>query len=135
MDTGDWFDLAQTIAAFAAVGAAIYYSRKALERAEKTSHDTLAIAREQLEHAREAADVQQRQTYEIVGADMAANWRGQVMELHGRGLSPDEIRQVLATEDGVEVGEDGKLNTEPYNGDIDVLVGLREAASPGRGER
>jgi hypothetical protein len=55
------------------------------------------------------------QQYRYGGASAAIAWRQQVIDLHDRGLSPAQIRQIMALEKG------GK-GYERSNGKIDDIV-------------
>ncbi|MGY1703596.1 hypothetical protein ACI79C_03410 [Geodermatophilus sp. SYSU D00697] len=50
------------------------------------------------------------------GVDAAIRWREQVLALHDRGLSPDEIRWILCC-------ADGGVRDEERNGIVDEVVG------------
>ncbi|MQY16404.1 hypothetical protein SRB5_66030 [Streptomyces sp. RB5] len=52
------------------------------------------------------------QAYAIDGAGAAIAWREQVIALHDRGLTPDEIRSIMLLEDGGEGYErsNGRIN-------------------------
>jgi hypothetical protein len=139
MDTGDWIGLVQAIVALLAVGVAIFYSRRSLHQATETSRRTLHLAEQQLEQATRTSDetlaltrAQLRQdaehSFHIAGGDRATNWRRQVMDWHELGLTADEIRAVLLTEDGVEWNADGKALNIEDNGSIDALLKALDSA-------
>src|SRR5215207_208519 len=99
MSTDDWIGLAQALVAFAAVGVAIYYSRRSLQQATATSDRTLRLAERQLEQATRTSEeslaltrAQLRQeaehNFHIAGGDRATNWRREVMDWHALGLTP-----------------------------------------------
>jgi hypothetical protein len=55
------------------------------------------------------------QNYSIVGAQSAIEWRQQLIELHDRGLSAEQIRRIMLLEDGGVGYEEG-------NGRIDEIL-------------
>ncbi|MER5429616.1 hypothetical protein [Streptomyces sp. NPDC002588] len=66
----------------------------------------------------QAADISERAMsahYAIEGAAAAIAWRDQVIALHDRGLSPEEIRAIMLLEDGGE-------GYERANGRIDDIL-------------
>ncbi|MCQ0023800.1 hypothetical protein M4914_13140 [Streptomyces somaliensis DSM 40738] len=63
------------------------------------------------EIARDARDAH----YRIEGAASATAWREQVIALHDRGLTPEQIRRIMELEDGGEGYERG-------NGRIDDIL-------------
>jgi hypothetical protein len=58
---------------------------------------------------------QLRQNYMITGAQAATEWRTQVIELHDRGLTPDQIRHIMYL-------ERGGAGYEHSNGPIEQIV-------------
>lgn len=58
---------------------------------------------------------QLKQNYLIVGAQSAIEWRSQVIALHDRGLTSEQIRRIMLLEDG------GK-GYELANGNIDDIL-------------
>ncbi|MEV6106417.1 hypothetical protein AB0M28_17090 [Streptomyces sp. NPDC051940] len=61
------------------------------------------------------ADQALAQAYAVDGASSAIAWRDQVIALHDRGLTPDQIREIMLLEDGGE-------GYERSNGRIDDIV-------------
>jgi hypothetical protein len=93
-------EVADTVTAAAAVSAnllAIYIARKVHKQQQ------------------EIAKTMYQQEYDLAGAEAAIAWRNQVIDLHDRGMSPEQIRRVML----LEVGGEGY---EPSNGHIDEIV-------------
>jgi hypothetical protein len=61
------------------------------------------------------ARVVYRQQHALAGSEAAIAWRHQVIELHDRGMTPDQIRTIMLLENGGEGYEEG-------NGRIDDIV-------------
>ncbi|MFF3401769.1 hypothetical protein ACFYW6_25070 [Streptomyces sp. NPDC002659] len=68
-----------------------------------------------LSQAQEIADRAVTAHYNIDGATAAVAWREQVIALHDRGLSPEQIRHIMLLEDGGE-------GYERSNGRIDAIL-------------
>ncbi|MEV5933163.1 hypothetical protein AB0L56_10545 [Streptomyces sp. NPDC052079] len=83
---------------------AIVVALTSLRRADKALEQAQEIARE----ARDAH-------YRIEGAASAIAWREQVVGLHDRGLTPEQIRRIMELEDEGEGYEEG-------NGRIDDIL-------------
>ena len=139
MSTDDWISLAQALVALGAVGVAIYYSRRSLQQATQTAERTLGLAEQQLQQAtrtseealaltREQLRQDAEHNFHVAGGDRATNWRREVMDWHALGLTADEIRAVLLTEDGVEWNENGATLNIEVNGSIDTLLAALDAA-------
>jgi hypothetical protein len=69
----------------------------------------------QTEIAASAAAVQRQLAIAHSGAQAAMAWRTQVIDLHDRGLDPEEIRYIMCC-------EDGGIGYEEGNGIIDEIV-------------
>jgi len=89
---------------------AVVVAVASLRRADKALDQAQEIARE----ARDAH-------YRIEGAASAIAWREQVIDLHDRGLTPEQIRRIMELEDGGDGYEEG-------NGRIDDI--LRDVPRP-----
>lgn len=66
------------------------------------------------------------QQYRFAGAMAAIAWREQVLDLHDRGLSAEQIRRIMLL-------EKGGSGYEESNGQIDEI--LREVPSPSGHDR
>jgi hypothetical protein len=119
MDTSDWLQLAGLLVSLFAVGVAIWYSRRGLRLAAKASADALELAKQELDMQREATLGQLRQNWNIAGSDLAVNWRNQVLDLHDRGCTRHEIRDILMTEWGVDfIREEDATHRHEETGEI-----------------
>lgn len=81
-----------------------------------------------LVHQRRAAQEQPEQNLAFAGAQAAMAWRQQLLDLHDRGMTVEQIRSVFALESGSE-------GYERENGDlVEILrhVPRRTAPAPGR---
>lgn len=76
---------------------------------------SLRKADQTLSQAEKLAQRASEAHYAIEGANAAIAWREQVLELHDRGLTPQQIRAIMLLEDGGE-------GYERSNGRIDDIL-------------
>jgi hypothetical protein len=104
--------------------------RRLAEQSERNAQASAEAAVTASNTAKEAL----RQDWATTGNATAISWRTQVIDLHQRGLTATQIRDIFETEGGVSRSPStGLLNIEEEewikNGDIDVIVQTLEAAA------
>ncbi|MFF3877669.1 hypothetical protein [Streptomyces sp. NPDC001978] len=78
---------------------------------------SLRRADQALQQATEIARRAAKAHYDIDGAASAIAWRDQIIALHDRGLTPEQIRAIMLLEDGGD-------GYERANGRIDAILAV-----------
>lgn len=99
----DW-DMVTGVSAVVGNALAVVIAVTSLRRADAALAQAQQIARETLEAQ-----------WSIEGSAAATAWRDQVLALHDRGLTPEQIRRIMLLEDGGE-------GLERSNGRIDDIL-------------
>jgi DNA-binding transcriptional MerR regulator len=110
-----WTDIVSSLAAVAACG---------------TSLVAVIVARRTMKLQDLSAARQQEQGFLYSGAQAAIAWRQQVLDLHDRGLTPEQIRRIMELENGGTGYENGNGSIDEILRDVPRTVAVEGPPSP-----